>query len=77
MVMNILNWQIIEVQQAPAGQDFISYVRTERVQIPGGWLVRTFVLRRETTQPPGGVADIETNLSVGLTFVPDIHGIWN
>lgn len=76
--MSPLIWQIIEQQERPSGPGvgMVWGTQTQRARVPNGWLVRTMVLHRETTLPAGGVADIETNVSVGLTFVPDPGNAW-
>lgn len=73
-----LIWQIIDSQERPTGPGagMVYAVQTERARVLGGWLVRTMVLHREATLPAGGASDIETNLSVGLTFVPDPGTAW-
>lgn len=73
-----MNWQTVDLQQQPTSPvaGMVSMMRTERARIPGGWLVRTVAFHREITQPQGGAADVETNVAVGLTFVPDSAG-WN
>jgi hypothetical protein len=76
--MDSLIWQTIDQQQQPTGpaQGLVSMLRTDRAKIPGGWLVRTLVLHREQTTPPGGVTDIETSVGSGVTFVPDPTHAW-
>lgn len=76
--MAALIWQVIEQQERPAGTGagMVWATQTQRASVAGGWLVRTTVLHRETTLPAGGASDIETNVSVGLTFVPDPGNAW-
>lgn len=71
--MTPLIWQVIEQQERPSGSGpgMVWAAQSHRARVPNGWLARPMVLHRETTLPTGGVADIETNVSVGLTFVSD------
>lgn len=73
-----LTWYLIDQQEVPTGPgpNLKGVLRTERTNVPGGWLVRTVLMHREITQPPGGTPDIETNMAVGLTFVPDASNAW-
>lgn len=74
----VLKWETIDLQQNATSQaaGMISILRTERAKTAGGWLVRTLVFHREITQPQGGAQDVETNVAVGLTFVPDPTNGW-
>lgn len=76
--MDGLSWQTIDQYQQPTGSapGLVLMLRTDRAKIPGGWLVRTLVLHREQTISPGGGTDIESNVSSGLTFVPDPTYAW-
>ena len=76
--MKPILWQTIDQQPQTTGPapGLISMLRTDRAEIPGGWLVRTLVLHREQTTPPGGAPDIEASAACGVTFVPDHTHAW-
>ncbi len=74
-----LQWQLIEeVTQPIPGQPVGTgtWSATQRLELPMGWLVRTFAQRREEDQPPGGYTDVELAYSVAITFVPDPTKSW-
>ncbi|MCC6139888.1 MAG: hypothetical protein IT389_04645 [Nitrospira sp.] len=69
-----LQWQPIElVNQVAATPPYVgTWIRTDRAQVLGGWLVRTLLIKREVGQPiPAAPAGLEMAASVALTFVPD------
>lgn len=74
-----LVWNLIENLETPTGSapNLRVWLRTERARVPGGWLVRSIVVHREMNQAIGGVPDIDANMAVGLTFVPDATNAWN
>jgi hypothetical protein len=73
-----LAWQTIDQQQQITGSEprLTGVLRTDRAKIPGGWLVRTVAMHRELTEPTGGYPDIEANIAIALTFVPDTSNAW-
>lgn len=74
-----LQWQPIEVvnQISPAPPNVGSWIRTERAQLLGGWLVRTILVKRDLVQAgPALPSELEADTSVALTFVPDPAYSW-
>lgn len=74
-----LQWQTIELvnQLAPAPPNVGIWIRTDRAQVIGGWLVRTVLVKRDVAQVnPAAPADLEIDTSVALTFVPDPVFAW-
>lgn len=74
-----MQWQTIEVdnQLAPAPPNPGSWIRTDRAQVPGGWLVRTVLVKRDIVQvSPTATSALEVDTSVALTFVPDPALVW-
>ena len=73
-----LNWHQIELvdRLSPSPPRLGDWIKTERTQVPGGWLVRTYLLRREAAQVPGSAIEPEFSTSVGLTFLPDPAWTW-
>src|SRR5262245_57581771 len=84
-----LMWQIIE-DTCPSGPSSPSHIRclhTERVKVPGGWLV-TSIRYDEVAVPvggapmfPGGAPTVQgwvggAGVGVGLTFLPDPNHSW-
>lgn len=55
-----------------------NYIKTERAQVFGGWLVRTIIMTREAPSLPNTPIppEFEFETSVGLTFVPDPTYAW-
>lgn len=74
-----LVWNVIENQETPTGPapNLKVWLRTERARVLGGWLVRSIVMHREMNQATGGQPDIDADMAVGLTFVPDAANAWN
>lgn len=74
-----LQWTPIEVVDQLSKQPprLGNWVMTERAQVLGGWLVRTYVVQREAAQVSGSAVEPEYNSSVGLTFVPDPNWAWD
>jgi len=73
-----LKWEVVELidQLTPQQPKLGNWLKTERVSVPGGWLVRTILIRREAAQVPGSAVEPEYNSSVSLTFVPDASWSW-
>lgn len=73
-----MQWITIDQQAVSTGPapGLTGVLKTERTKVPGGWLVRSVLMYREMTQPLGGAPDIETTMSVGITFVPDVTDAW-
>jgi hypothetical protein len=75
----LLSWETIE--------NWRDCIYTERLNVPGGWLVRSTRLVREPSfviVPPGLPAAGNTlptggglGAGVGLTFLPDPNHAWN
>ena len=58
-----MKWEDIDAQNADSGTRLI-----QRTPVPGGWLVRSFVL-----DPHG---QERTDFPVALAFVPDAEHTW-
>ena len=73
-----LKWETIELldQLSPQNPKLGNWLKTERASVPGGWLVRTILIRREAAQVPGSGVEPEYNSSVALAFVPGSAGTW-
>lgn len=74
-----LQWQTIELvnQLSPAPPNVGIWIRTDRAQVVGGWLVRTVLVKRDVAQVnPTASAGLEIDTSVALTFVPDPTISW-
>ncbi len=74
-----LQWQTIELvnQLAPPPSNVGIWVRTDRAEVVGGWLVRTVLVKRDVAQVnPTAPAGLEIDPSVALTFVPDSAFSW-
>ncbi|CUS38982.1 hypothetical protein COMA1_60188 [Candidatus Nitrospira nitrosa] len=74
-----MEWQTIELvnQLTPAPPNLGIWIRTDRAQVIGGWLVRTVLVKREIVQAsPGSTSEMEVDTSIGLTFVPDPVLAW-
>lgn len=74
-----LQWQVIEQinQLSSAPPNVGSWIRTERAQVFGGWLVRTILVKRDVVQAgPSSPSELEADTSVSLTFVPDAGYAW-
>ncbi len=73
-----LIWNTIEVvdRLSPTPPRLGDYLKTERAQVVGGWLVRTYMMRRESAQVPGSGVEPEFEASVAMTFVPDPTWSW-
>jgi hypothetical protein len=84
----LLSWETIE-NTCPGGpsEHWRDCTYTERLNVPGGWLVRSTRLVREPSfviVPPGLPAAGNTlptggglGAGVGLTFLPDPNHAWN
>jgi len=59
-----MEWEEMEWDHS---EDALPQVVTERTKVPGGWLIRSYVVSYEH-KPCGGV---------GLTFVPDTLYRWD
>lgn len=72
------NWQQIgfvdRLSSAPPTLGL--WVKTERAQVAGGRLVRTYLVRREAAQVAGSGIEPEFSTSVALTCVPDPVRTW-
>ena len=74
-----LQWQTIELvnELSSAPPNVGIWIRTDRAQVSGGWLVRTVLVKRDVVQVnPAAPVDLESDTSVGLTFVPDAVFSW-
>jgi len=73
-----LTWTTIEVvdRLSPTPPRLGDFLKTERAQVFGGWLVRTYMMRRESAQVPGSVIEPEFDANVAMTFVPDPAWAW-
>jgi hypothetical protein len=73
-----LTWQAIENYDklSPTPPQLGQLVRTERAKVLGGWLVRTYVLRRELVPVANAPSDPEFSTSVAMCFVPDPTWAW-
>ncbi len=74
-----MQWQTIELvnQLTPAPPNLGTWIRTDRAQVIGGWLVRTVLVKREIVQAsPGSNSEMEVDTSISLTFVPDPALAW-
>jgi len=74
-----MQWQTIELlnQLAPTPPNLGTWIRTDRAQVIGGWLVRTVLVKRDIMQvSPGSTTELEVDTSIGLTFVPDPALAW-
>lgn len=80
-----LVWERIELSQSSGDHVFhgvpgnARFVLTQRARVPGGWLVRTQLIRvlagvRPVDQP--WVGGVGVGAGVGLTFVPDPGHEW-
>lgn len=85
----VLRWEAIETT-CPAGlsERWTDCQFTERLKVPGGWLVRSVRVSREqanhvvTPGFPGGPSGSYTTggglgVGVGLTFLPDPNHTWD
>lgn len=73
-----LAWSQIEQvhRPAPSAPQLGSWLNTERAKVPGGWLVRSYLLQREVDQLPGAAIDVELGVGETMTFVPDPAWSW-
>ncbi len=74
-----LQWQAIELvdQLSPAPPNIGIWIRTDRAQVSGSWLVRTVLVKRDVARVnPTAPAGLEIDTSVALTFVPDAALTW-
>lgn len=74
-----LQWQTSELvnELSPAPPNVGIWIRTDRAQVVGGWLVRTVLVKRDVAQMnPSSPAGLEIDTSVGLTLVPDPTFAW-
>jgi hypothetical protein len=74
----VLRWEMIE--QTCPGTSATNYqcLQTERLEVPGGWLVRStrydhFIISSGTVPP---IAAAGAGVGVGVTFVPDPSHTW-
>ncbi len=74
-----LQWQTIELvnELSSVPPNIGIWIRTDRAQVSGGWLVRTVLVKRDVAQVnPTAPAGLEIDTSVALTFVPDAVFSW-
>lgn len=73
-----LQWTVIELSDhlTPQPPKLGNWLRTERAQVIGGWLVRTMLIQREAAQVPGSAIEPEYSSSISITFVPDPAWAW-
>jgi hypothetical protein len=74
-----LHWQRIESMNrpSPTAPQLGEWMATDRAQVPGGWLVRSYAVRREAISIPGAAIEPELGFGLALTFVPDPTGAWH
>lgn len=74
-----LQWQSIELvnQLSQTQPNLGTWIRTDRAQVFGGWLVRTLLIKRDLAQVnPASPGELEIDTSLALTFVPDPAFAW-
>ena len=74
-----LQWRPVETQDTTGEQPLRlgTWLRTDRARVPGGWLVRSFLVKRDKAPSVGdSPEEIEINANIALAFVPDAAGTW-